>query len=67
MVVNLTEFSHFLPDDDNGMKIEDYQGYKLKTNQKADTTILKIIKGDNRTLYLILVVPGSGTTSQKRQ
>ena len=40
-----------LPDDFNGMRMENYQDYKLKAYKKAGITI----------------VPGSGTTSQKRQ
>ena len=32
-------------DDDNDMKMEDYQDYKLKANQKADTTILRENRG----------------------
>ena len=32
------EIFTLLPGDDNGIKMEDYQGYKLKANQKANTT-----------------------------
>ena len=56
-----------LPDDDNGMRIEDYQGYKLRQTRRLIQLSWKRIEGNNRTLYLIFAVPGSGTTSQKRQ